>query len=97
MEFFFFSLCPLGSGSIWTFFGSWIRIRIIIDADPQHWLILVVTDVRKILLCDVLILVVTDVGKILFCDVLMLVVNGAGKILLCDVLLLVVNDAGKNP
>ena len=36
VEFFFFSLYPLGSGSgsIWTFFGSWIRI--IIDADPQH-------------------------------------------------------------
>ena len=44
VEFFFFGLYPLGSGSgsgsIWTFFGSWIRIRIriIIDADPQHWL-----------------------------------------------------------
>ena len=39
VEFFFFSLYPLGSGSgsIWTFFGSWIRIRVIIDADPQHW------------------------------------------------------------
>ena len=39
MEFFFFSLYPLGSGSgsIWTFFGSQIRIRIIIDADQQHW------------------------------------------------------------
>ena len=39
VQFFFFSLYPLGSGSgsIWTFFGSWIRICIIIDADPQHW------------------------------------------------------------
>ena len=32
-EFFFFSLYPLGSRSIWTFFGS--RICIIIDADPH--------------------------------------------------------------
>ena len=42
MKFIIFSLYPLGSGSgsgsIWTFFGSRIRIRIIIDADPQHWL-----------------------------------------------------------
>ena len=37
VEFFFFSLYPLESGSIKTFFESWIRIRIIIDADPQHW------------------------------------------------------------
>ena len=41
VSFFFFSLYPLGSGSgsgsIWTFFGSRIRIRIIIDADSQHW------------------------------------------------------------
>ena len=38
LQFFFFSLYPLGSGSIWTFFGSRIRIRIVIYADPQHWL-----------------------------------------------------------
>ena len=38
VQFFFFSLYPLESGSIWTFFGSWIRIRIgiIKDADLQH-------------------------------------------------------------
>ena len=34
-EFFFFSLYPLGSRSIWTFFGS--RICIIIDADPHNY------------------------------------------------------------
>ena len=37
--FFFFSLYPLGSGSLWTFFGSRIQIRILIDADPQHWML----------------------------------------------------------
>ena len=34
-----FVFTPLGSRSVRTFLGSrmWIRIRIIIDADPQHW------------------------------------------------------------
>ena len=27
------------TGSIWTFFGSWIRIRIKTYADPKHWLL----------------------------------------------------------
>ena len=27
---------PLGSGSVWTFLGSWIRIRIKTYADPKH-------------------------------------------------------------
>ena len=35
---FLVSLYPLGSGSVWTFLGSRIRIRIIIDSDPQHCL-----------------------------------------------------------
>ena len=41
VKFFLFSVYPLGSGSAsgsgWTFFGSRIRIHIILDADPQHW------------------------------------------------------------
>ena len=35
--FFFFSVYLLGSGSIWTFLGSWIRIRIKTYADSKHW------------------------------------------------------------
>ena len=40
VEFLIFSLYPLGSGSgsTWTFFGSWIRIRKLIDADPEPYL-----------------------------------------------------------
>ena len=34
----FLLVYPLESGSVWTFLGSRIRIRIILDADPQHWL-----------------------------------------------------------
>ena len=36
--FFFFSFYLLGSrsGSIWTFLGSWIRIRMKTSANPNH-------------------------------------------------------------
>ena len=38
VQFFFFCVYPLGSGSrsIWTFLGSRIRIRIKTYADPKH-------------------------------------------------------------
>ena len=36
MSFVFFSVYLLGSGSIWTFLESWIRIRMKTYADPKH-------------------------------------------------------------
>ena len=37
MYLFFFRVYLLGSGSIWTILGSWIRIRMKTYADPKHW------------------------------------------------------------
>ena len=34
-----------GSASIWTFLGSWLRIRMKTYADPKHWLKPKITEV----------------------------------------------------